>query len=109
MSQFHLYHILLFVCLLGACQEVSTTENREVWNENDRAFLASQLESTSDTLVGLTSGLSSTQWRYSSDENRWNIGQVVTHLVIHDALFYREIKASTSLPLPHIIPDSLLD
>jgi len=107
--KYHLYHILLSVYLLGACHEISTTENRKIWKEKDRAFLVSQLASTSDTLVALTSGLSSVQWRYSSDGNRWNIGQVVTHLVIHDALFYREIKASTSLPMPHIIPDSLLD
>lgn len=31
------------------------------------------------------------------------------HLALHDALFLREIKSSSSLPSPVVIPDSLLD
>ena len=104
--------LLGLICVaLGiiSCTNKPAQNESRSWSDVERSQLVDGLSNTLDSLLGLVSGLSEEEWKLRIDSNDWNIGQIVTHLSIHDALFYRELRATTALPIPTSISDSLLD
>ena len=101
-------YICLAICylILGSC---TTKQESRDWTSRDRDFLIEGLTASRDTLISLTAELSEKAWHFREDSSRWCIGEVVTHLALHDALYYRELRSTTALPQPTLPQNSLLD
>ena len=98
---------LVLILVVGCAGNQSPTV--KIWSTQDRNFLIDGLTGTRDSVRLFTQSLSEEQWNYRQDSTQWCIGEVVTHLALHDALFYREVRTLTALPPPPPVADSLVD
>ncbi|MEZ4935290.1 MAG: DinB family protein [Saprospiraceae bacterium] len=101
--------VLLFGCNPVADQSetaVSTPSSQEkIWTEKDRQFILKELERTSNELLKETEKLALDQWTFRENPTRWNIAEIVEHLILQNELHYREIYAVSNAPaLPQYLP-----
>ncbi len=101
--------LLLFVLTLNACQNNPPVNQANVWTEFDRNLLVTELTEIRDTLLWETQSLTMDQWSFRAKPDSWCIGEVIEHLALHDALFFREIRSTSSLYPPTPLADTLLD
>ena len=94
---------------LGSCTDPVTQSSARSWSTADREVLTNGLSNVGDLLFEETKDLTEDQWNFRSTQDAWCIGEVVEHLAIHDALFFREVKSTSSLPEHAMLADSLVD
>lgn len=82
-----------------------------IWTEADRAYLLENLRNSREELIEETKGLTSEQWNFREDPDRWSINQIVEHINLYEVIFMHEISVSLQgKPFPefeHYMPDSL--
>ncbi len=102
------FGLMLTICSCGPTPGNELVDTPQ-WSDEDRQYLVTEQTALLDSLLAHTQQLSEEQWHFRGAEDSWCIGEVMEHLALHDALFLREIKSSSSLPTPAVIADSLLD
>jgi hypothetical protein len=69
--------------------------SQKLWNEDDRAYLLSQLKQTREALLKETSNLSDAQWNFKESPDRWSIKEVTEHIGIWELLLTHEVSNSS--------------
>ncbi len=88
---------LILLGIVACIQNTPTTMYDRSWNNNDRTFLLSQLDSSLNLIITEVKTLDEEQWNWRAEEADWTIHQIVEHLIVHDELFYREARVLTGL------------
>ncbi len=88
----------LLLAFLLACQTPSISDTRAGWSGEDRQFLVDHLQFSFDAVMDEVADLAPTQWEWQEDSSKWSISLVVEHLVVHEELFYREMRVLLALP-----------
>ena len=94
----------IFTILQFSCS--GTKEYSPKWGEEDRAYLLSKLDSSLNLVIAEVEDLEISEWNWQPDSVTWPVAKVVEHLIIHDALFYREVRVLTALPEPQRLNSS---
>ncbi len=68
------------------------------WSEQDRLNLIQDLNSSHSSIRNKIKSLNDAQWNWCTNSTSWSIAQVVEHLIVHDELFYREMRVLSHLP-----------
>ena len=79
-------NLLLFCCLLFTGKTLA----QESWSEEDRQYLLSNLDRTTDELKAEVDDLTETQWHFKEKPDSWSIAQVIEHLGIYEKKYYDE-------------------
>lgn len=84
---------------------------RKLWTSEDKKLLNDELERTKNEMVVATKKLTDDQWHFKSDENSWNIAQVVEHMGIYERLYYFEsqVTVNNTNPRPYLARKTLGD
>ncbi len=95
--------ICLSLCLfLLSCEQSqptnSTVDNERWWTEEDRQFILSELDRTTQELDTEIKALSEQQWNFREDSSRWSIAEIIEHLEIQNQLHFREISVTANGP-----------
>ncbi len=88
----------LLLSFLLACQTPSISDSRASWSEADRQFLLDHLLISFDAVMDEVADLDPAQWEWQQDSSKWSISLVAEHLVVHEELFYREMRVLLALP-----------
>lgn len=91
---------LLQLLLVSCSAPSSSNSSTRTWSSNDRAFLATHLQTSLETIMSAIDPLTEEQWSWQPDSNTWSIALVVEHLITHEELFYREVRVLSNLPSP---------
>ena len=84
---------------LSACQQASEMEasaqstanlQERVWTEEDRAYLLEHLDRTKQALLAATANLTAEQWYFKPDATAWSIAEIVEHLGLIEAFYFRD-------------------
>ncbi|MEO1257740.1 MAG: DinB family protein [Bacteroidota bacterium] len=77
----------------------------KLWTEIDRQYILAELDRTTKELLKETQKLGFDQWTFREHRSRWNINEIVEHLILQNELHYREISAVSNGPaLPKYLP-----
>lgn len=108
------FHFAFIFMLLFGCNTIAdqpeTMEGvppsaEKIWTEKDRQFVLKELERTTADLLKETEKLAFDQWTFREIPTRWNIKEIVEHLIVQNELHYREIYAASNAPaLPQYLP-----
>ena len=91
--------VLLLVLLISGCRQPTETSSSEPWwTDEDRAFILSELDRTTDELRSELASLTAEQWLFKEDSTRWSILEIVEHLEMQNQLHYREITVTSKAP-----------
>ena len=64
----------------------------------ERQFVMEQLASSEARLLGLVEGLSTAQWRFREDAERWSIAEILEHLVVFEGFITAAVTNSLQGP-----------
>ena len=92
--------ICLVLLVFESCQRSGKYSYTREWREQDRTYLVEHLHSTIQNINDIVDTLTEQQWFWRQDSSKWSIADVLEHLIVHDELFYREVKVLSSLPKP---------
>jgi hypothetical protein len=85
-----------FIFINCSAQSGDIQAGLNVWTENDRAYLLSNLARSRDELINETKGLSDAQWNFKESPDRWSIKEVTEHICYYELLFMHEISKALS-------------
>ena len=88
------------VLLFCGCQNESKnySDNTTWWTEEDRQYILSELDRTSEELASEIQSLNDIQWHFREGSDRWSISEIVEHLEMQNQLHYREISVTMNSP-----------
>ncbi len=85
----------------NSCQQQADPNwYQRAWSDADRQFLMDQLDQSLQEVRTLAQSLNEEQWNWQSDSASWSVAMIIEHLIVHDELFYREVRVLTALPEP---------
>ena len=98
--------IFIFSCDKSRNTNVYTNETSisRLWTEEDRLFILSGLDRTTEEVKREAEDLSEAQSKFRESNGRWNITEIIEHLEVQNELHFREIRAISKTPkLPEYI------
>lgn len=91
--------VYLFSCSPEQAERKTTSSTSAVyWTAEDKTHLLNELKRSRDDLMAEINNLGESQWNFHESAERWSIAEVVEHLEIREAFFYRELHVLTLLP-----------
>ncbi len=88
----------IIMAFIAGCNNQLDNQTQRWWTEEDRQLILSELNRTTTELKSEIDSLSTDQWSFREDSDRWNIGEVVEHLEMQNQLHYREISIILNSP-----------
>ena len=91
------------VFIFGCDNTVHTDETTivKLWTEEDRQFVLSELDRTTEEVKREVEFLSEAQSKFRETNERWNITEITEHLEVQNELHFREIRAISKTPQLH--------
>ncbi len=98
----YFYLILASVLFLQCNPKPSVDLYEREWSSNDKSYLLENLDSSFQLVHNSIEVLNEKQWNYRPDSDSliWSPALIIEHLIIHEELFYRELKVLSTLPIP---------
>ena len=93
--------------LIAACQsgppDVEKKDDQilaseKLWTERERRYILAELDRTTEKLLKETEKMGMDQWTFREHKTRWNVKEIVEHLILQNELHYREISAVSNAP-----------
>ena len=85
---------LLFFASVTPYAQIKPTKNAITWSEADRKYLLDNLIRSKQEIIDETKNLTTEQWNFKENENRWSINQIVEHLAKWELLFMHDISTA---------------
>jgi len=92
---------VLLIALYIACNSGVSTESGESvrwWTNEDRQFVVSELNRTTNELKTEIEYVTDDQWNFRGAAGRWSIAEIVEHLEMQNQLHFREISVVSKTP-----------
>lgn len=78
--------------------KISEPISQKIWTEDDRRFLLSELDRTTNEILKEVEHLGKDQYYFQEDRFRWSIGAIMEHLIEQNELHYRELTVLSHAP-----------